>query len=37
VHLRDLIDVGLVERSLVAQLPSELATRLDSLLAESGR
>lgn len=36
VHLRDLIEVGLVDRSLHSTLPSELATRLDSLLAEFG-
>jgi hypothetical protein len=37
VHLRDLIDVGLVTRDLLPALPPELATRLDALLAESGR
>lgn len=37
VHLRDMIEVGLVGRDLVAHLPPELAARLDSLLAESGR
>ncbi|HEV3004247.1 MAG TPA: hypothetical protein VGX78_07280, partial [Pirellulales bacterium] len=37
VHLRDLIDVGLVDRSLLAGLHPELATRLDGLLAEFGR
>jgi hypothetical protein len=37
VHLRDLIDVGLVERDLVSSLPPELADRLDALLSESGR
>ncbi len=37
VHLRDLIDVGLVGRDLLAELPPDLATRLDALLAESGR
>jgi hypothetical protein len=37
VHLRDLIDVGLVGRDLLAGLPPELAGRLDTLLAESGR
>jgi hypothetical protein len=31
-HLRDLIDVGLVDASWVPQLPSELAVRLQSLL-----
>ena len=37
VHLRDMIDVGLVERDLLAGLPAELAARLDALLTESGR
>lgn len=37
VHLRDMIDVGLVERSLLSALPGELATRLDALLTEMGR
>ncbi|HEX4130220.1 MAG TPA: nucleotidyl transferase AbiEii/AbiGii toxin family protein [Pirellulales bacterium] len=37
VHLRDLIDVGLIGRDLLSTLPNELATRLDSLLSESGR
>jgi hypothetical protein len=37
VHLRDLIDVGLVDRSMIAGLPAELAARLDALLSESGR
>ncbi len=37
VHLRDLIDVGLIERRLVAELPSELAQRLDLLLTEAGK
>lgn len=37
VHLRDLIEVGLVGRDLVAGLPPELASRLETLLAESGR
>jgi len=31
-HLRDLIDVGLLEASWVPQLPTELGTRLQSLL-----
>jgi hypothetical protein len=31
-HLRDLIDVGLVDASWVSQLPAELAGRLQSLL-----
>jgi hypothetical protein len=37
VHLRDLIDVGLIERSLLQTLPPELASRLDALLTEAGR
>jgi hypothetical protein len=37
VHLRDLIDVGLVRRELMARLPPDLAGRLDALLSESGR
>jgi len=37
VHLRDMIDAGLVGRDLLAELPPELAARLDALLAESGR
>jgi len=37
VHLRDMIDVGLISRDLVATLPSTLAQRLDTLLVESGR
>jgi hypothetical protein len=37
VHLRDLIDVGLIGRELVQDLPAELAERLDALLTESGR
>jgi hypothetical protein len=37
LHLRDLIEVGLVTRSFVADLPQELATRLEALLTESGR
>src|SRR5262249_33204524 len=37
VHLRDMIDVGLVGREMLAQLPAELATRLDALLVEQGR
>ncbi len=37
VHLRDMIDVGLVGRELLEGLPSSLAQRLDALLAESGR
>jgi hypothetical protein len=37
VHLRDLIDVGLIGRDLLAGLPPELAQRLDTLLTELGR
>ncbi len=37
VHLRDLIDVGLVSRDLLATLPAELADRLEALLREAGR
>jgi hypothetical protein len=37
VHLRDLIEVGLVGRDLLPSLPPELAARLEALLAEAGR
>jgi hypothetical protein len=37
VHLRDLIDVGLVDRSFLDGLPVELAQRLEALLTEAGR
>jgi hypothetical protein len=37
VHLRDMIDVGLIDRKLVAELPAELATRLDRMLSDAGR
>ncbi len=37
VHLRDLIDVGLIGRELLKEIPPELAPRLDALLSESGR
>jgi hypothetical protein len=37
VHLRDMIDVGLVGRELLADLPPSLSERLDALLSESGR
>lgn len=37
LHLRDLIDVGLVGRDLLKDLPPELADRLNVLLTESGR
>lgn len=37
VHLRDMIDVDLVKREMVVDLPAELAAKLDKLLTESGR
>jgi hypothetical protein len=37
VHLRDMIDVGLVGRELLDQLPRALGERLIALLVESGR
>ena len=37
VHLRDLIDVGLVDRDLLAGLPPGLAARLEVLLSDAGR
>jgi hypothetical protein len=37
VHLRDMIDVGLVTRDMLEALPPELASRLDALLSEAGR
>jgi hypothetical protein len=37
VHLRDLIEVGLVGRDMMSSLPPELALRLDALLTEAGR
>jgi hypothetical protein len=37
VHLRDMIDVGLVSRGLLETLPTTLAARLDELLTEAGR
>jgi hypothetical protein len=37
LHLRDMIDVGLIGRDLLPTLPSELASRLDALLTELGR
>jgi hypothetical protein len=37
VHLRDLIEVGLVGRDMIPSLPSDLAPRLDALLTEAGR
>jgi hypothetical protein len=37
LHLRDLIDVGLVGRDLLVGLPVDLAARLETLLTEAGR
>lgn len=37
MHLRDMIDVGLVGRELLGQLPPPLAARLEPLLTEMGR
>lgn len=37
VHLRDMIEVGLVDRQLLAQIPAELAPGLEALLTEAGR
>lgn len=37
VHLRDLIDVDLASRDFLRDLPPDLASRLDALLAELGR
>jgi hypothetical protein len=37
VHLRDMIDVGLIDRSMLAGQPEELAARLEALLTEAGR
>jgi hypothetical protein len=37
LHLRDLIDVGLVTREHLGGLPAELAERLEGLLREQGR
>jgi hypothetical protein len=37
VHLRDMIDVGLITRDMLEHLPSEPAGRLEALLTESGR
>ncbi len=36
VHLRDMIDVGLIDRAMLNGLPTELATRLDALLVDAG-
>ena len=35
--LRDMIEVGLVDRDLLQTLPAELASRLEALLSEAGR
>jgi hypothetical protein len=37
VHLRDLIGVGLIGRDLLSSLPTDLASRLDALLCETGQ
>lgn len=37
VHLRDMIDVGLIGRDLLKDLPVELADRLANLLTDAGR
>lgn len=37
VHLRDMIDVGLVGRTVLAEMPPDLAGRLERLLNEAGR
>lgn len=37
VHLQDMIDVGLIDRTMLTELPAELATRLDALLTDAGR
>ena len=37
VHLRDMIDVDLIKRDMLAHLPAELAARLDALLRDAGR
>ena len=37
VHLRDLIEVGLVDRGVLPGLPGELAGRLEPLLTEAGK
>jgi hypothetical protein len=36
-HLRDMIEVGLIGREMLADLPSRLAEQLDTLLTEAGR
>jgi hypothetical protein len=37
LHLRDLIEVDLVTRAFLKDLPQELAARLDALLTDAGR
>lgn len=37
VHLRDMIEVGLIDRTMLPGLPAELAERLDALLTDEGR
>ena len=37
VHLHDMIDVGLLDRSMLAGLPPDLAERLSALLTDAGR
>lgn len=37
VHLRDMIEVNLIGRDLLANLPPELSQRLETLLNEAGR
>lgn len=36
-HLRDMIDVGLIDRTFLSGLPPELTSRLETLLTEQGR
>ncbi len=37
VHLRDMIDVGLIDRGFFGDLPADLQSLLDHLLREAGR
>jgi hypothetical protein len=37
VHLRDMIDVGLIDRGFFNDLPPQLVARLEPLLTEAGR
>ena len=37
VHLRDMIEVELIDRGMLVRLPSELAGRLEMLLTAAGR